>query len=415
MTRTPAPTHADNTTMRAAYAELPALAGRAFLPIAFVARLPFSMIAIGVMLLVTDATGSIATGGIASAASALGTAVGGPTQGALADRFGQRVVLLVSVPAQTLALVALVVTVSRGEISTALVAAALAGALAPQIGPLARGRWMGMARGKPRALAAAMSYESTADEVSFVLGPALVGILSAAASPSAALLTAAAVTLVFGLAFALHPTADAARTHRLAGAVHPGSSGVRALLPLAVPVVGMMAMGAFFGSTQAAVTAFTREAGSPDAAGLVYAVMGLGSAVTALATVALPDSLSQRGRWIAFSAGLSVLAVATAGLATGVGIAGLSVSLLLLGLFVGPVMVTIFTVGSNRAPVGRGAVAMTSLASANVVGVAAGSAVGGIAGESSGATAAFWIPALCATALLVIGVASQRRPPSGAR
>lgn len=400
--------------MRAAYAELPQLAGRAFLPIAFIARLPFSMIAIGIMLLVTDATGSIATGGIASAASALGTALGGPTQGALADRFGQRRILLVSVPGQALALTALVIAASQGELNTTLATAAIAGALAPQVGPLARGRWIGLASGRPRALAAAMSYESTADEVSFVLGPALVGILSAAFSPSSALLMAAGVTLTFGLAFALHPTARAAQTTPHPHHTHT-SGGWRTLLPLAVPVVGMLAMGSFFGSTQAAVTSFTREAGSPDAAGLVYAVMGLGSAVTALATVGLPDRFSQRARWITFSGGLTVLGGTTAVFATSVGIGGLSTCLLILGLFVGPVMVTIFTVGSDRAPHGRGAIAMTSLASANVVGVAMGSAFGGILSEASGAGTAFWLPALCAAALLIIGVGAHNRPPSGTR
>lgn len=409
MTRTPAPARPGDTA-RSAYAELPALAGRSFLPIAFVARLPFSMIAIGVMLLVSETTGSLAAGGLASAASALGTAVGGPTQGMLADRYGQRPVLLVTVPGQSAALVLLVVLASTGATGPAMVAAALSGVLAPQVGPLARGRWIGLASGRPRALSAAMSYESTADEVSFVLGPALVGILSAAASPATALLAAAAVTLTFGLAFALHPTADAASVTRHAAPSTPARSW---MLPLVVPVVGMLAMGSFFGSTQAAVTAFTREAGSPDAAGLVYAVLGLGSAVTALATVALPERIGLRARWLVFAGGLSALGIATALVAPTASIGGLSTSLLFLGLFVGPVMVTIFTVGSDRAPSGRGAVAMTSLASANVVGVALGSAVGGAIGERSGSDAAFWIPAACALALLVI--ATRATPTSAIR
>ncbi|MEK8228742.1 hypothetical protein NKG05_26180 [Oerskovia sp. M15] len=59
----------------------PRLAGKAFLPVAFLARLPFSMITIGTLLLVTSTTGSLALGGLASAAAAVGTAIGGPTQG----------------------------------------------------------------------------------------------------------------------------------------------------------------------------------------------------------------------------------------------------------------------------------------------------------------------------------------------
>ncbi|MEK8228740.1 hypothetical protein NKG05_26170 [Oerskovia sp. M15] len=49
-------------------------------------------------------------------------------------------------------------------------------------------------------------------------------------------------------------------------------------------------------------------------------------------------------------------------------------ALALLGLFVGPVMVTIFTVGGDLSPTSRSGAAMTMLASANVVGVALGRA-----------------------------------------
>lgn len=107
----PAPPRPD-APGRSGYARLPQLAGRAFLPVAFLARLPFSMLTIGTLLLVSSTTGSVAIGGLASAATALGTALGGPTQGALADRVGQRRVLLVAVPVATLAVLGLVLAAS---------------------------------------------------------------------------------------------------------------------------------------------------------------------------------------------------------------------------------------------------------------------------------------------------------------
>src|SRR5690606_33652085 len=164
---------------------------RTFLPVAFLARLPFSMLTIGTLLLVSSTTGSVAMGGLASAATALGTALGGPTQGALADRVGQRRVLLVAVPLATFAVVGLVLAapVPAGT-GAVLVAAAVTGASAPQVGPLARVRWLRLAADEPRTVEAAMSYESTADEVSFVLGPALVGVLASAGSPQVAVLVA---------------------------------------------------------------------------------------------------------------------------------------------------------------------------------------------------------------------------------
>ncbi|TFF03716.1 MFS transporter [Cellulosimicrobium funkei] len=414
--RTPAPPPPDGVPVRTGYARLPQLAGRAFLPVAFLARLPFSMLTIGTLLLVSSTTSSVALGGLASAATALGTALGGPTQGALADRVGQRRVLLVCVPVATVAVLALVLSASApGATAAVLLAAAATGASAPQVGPLARVRWLRLAADEPRTVEAAMSYESTADEVSFVLGPALVGVLASAGSPQVAVLAAAGGIAVFGAAFALHPTARATAPHgtgphgTTAGAADAG--GTAALMRReAVVLVGMLAMGLLFGGTQAALTALTRDAGVPGSAGLVYAVMGVGSAITALSVVALPRRWGLRSRWITFAAGLLV---GTAGLvlaAAGGSLTAVVVAVAATGLFVGPVMVTVFTVAGERAPAGRTASAMTLVASANVVGVAIGASGGGALADTVSTTSAFALPVVAAVLLVVTGVSLTSRP-----
>ncbi|WP_435736241.1 MFS transporter [Cellulosimicrobium sp. PMB13] len=405
-----------------AYARLPRLAGPWFLPVAFLARLPFSMLTIGTLLLVTQTTGSVGQGGLASAATALGTAVGGPTQGALADRVGQRRVVLVCAPLAGLAVLALLAATAgpTGPAAAVLGAAALVGASVPQVGPLARVRWIALTADEPRTLSAAMSYESTADEVSFVLGPALVGVLAALGSPRTAMLAAAALVVVAGTAFALHPTARARTgTNRPQAARSTRPTGPRAALRLvrveAVAVVGMVAMGLVFGGTQAALTALTRDVGSPDLAGLVYAVLGVGSAITALAVVALPDRWSQAGRWTTFSGGLLVSALALLGAASTGSLPLVVAAVAVAGLFVGPVMVTVFTVAGRRAPAGRTAAAMTLVASANVVGVALGATSAGLLAESASTTAAFAVPVVAATLLLAAGMSLTSRPRAGRR
>lgn len=392
----------DPTTARAAYAELPRRAGAWFLPIAFGARLPFSMVTIGALLLVTATSGSVALGGLASAAVAFGTAVGGPTQGVLADRTGQRPVLLVATLLETAALLALVRLATAGAPAPAVLgAAALVGLAAPQVGPLIRVRWLALTAGDPRTLRAAMSYESTADEVSFVLGPALVGVLATAGSPATTLVVAAVCCAVLGTAVALHPTAAlrAAADHR---AHAPLAALVRSV---ALPAGGMVAMGLLFGGTQTAITAFMGDAGHEGSAGLVYAVMGVGSAITALSVAALPAAWAQRGRWIAFAAGLTVGTTLVLGAATTGSVPLLIAAVALTGLFVGPVMVTVFTVGGERAPGSRASAAMTMLASANVLGVALGASVAGRLAESTGTASAFAVPLSAAVLLVVAGVA----------
>lgn len=388
------------------YGELPQLAGRAFLPIAFAARLPFSMLTIGILVLVTQATGSVAIGGLVGAASAIGTALGGPTQGSLADRIGQRRVLLAAVPITVVAVVGLLfATAANAPTAVLLIVAAITGAAVPQVGPLARVRWLALAEGRPKVLSAAMSYESTADEIGFVLGPAAVGILASIGSPQVAIVAAAILVAVFGTAFALHPTARMIPTH----VATPGTGGRRLLQALAAPLAGMMAMGVLFGGMQTAVTEFTRNAGTPGMAGLVYAVMGVGSAVTALSVVALPSRWSLRSRWISFAAALTISAALLA-IISGTGSLGVVVAgLALVGLSVGPVMVTVFSVAGRAAPAGRTAAAMTVVASANVVGVALGAAVGGHFAQDVSTSAAFLVPAVAAAALMVAGWASSSR------
>jgi MFS family permease len=418
----PAPPRPD-APARSGYARLPQLAGRAFLPVAFLARLPFSMLTIGTLLLVSSTTSSVALGGLASAATALGTALGGPAQGALADRVGQRRVLLAAVPVATLAVLGLVLAAAApGATAAVLAAAAVAGASAPQVGPLARVRWLRLAADEPRTVEAAMSYESTADEVSFVLGPALVGVLASAGSPQVAVLVAAGGIAVFGTAFALHPTARATSVRAPAAipADGPGEGtttapsravGTLALVRReAVVLVGMLAMGLLFGGTQVALTALTRDAGEPGSAGLVYAVMGVGSAVTALSVVALPRRWGLRSRWITFAAGLVAGTITLVLAAASGSLTAVVVAVAATGLFVGPVMVTVFTVAGERAPAGRTASAMTLVASANVVGVAIGASGGGALADAVSTTTAFSLPVVAAVLLVVTGVSLTSRP-----
>ena len=243
----------------------------------------------GTLLLVTGTTGSYALGGGAAGALAVANATGAPLAGALADRVGQRPIVLVQSLAGGAGLLALV-ALSRGGAGPAVViaAAAVAGAAMPQVGPLARVRWRPMTREQgalqPRLMETAFAYEGAADEASFVLGPALIGVLVVLASPGLAVTVAAVLLLGFGTAFAVHPTARMAHTHRArAHGVGRLVTGVFVVLLLA-----QLLMGVVFGSVQTGTTVLTTAAGRPGIAGLVHASLGVGSVVAGLAVAGLP-------------------------------------------------------------------------------------------------------------------------------
>lgn len=192
-------------------------AGWSYFPIAFAARFPYAMLVVGVLTLVVTSRGSVALGGLNSAAVGIGTAMCGPLIGNAADRYGQRRTLSIAAVLNSLAIVALVAIVTSVLPPVViLVSAFLVGATAPQVGPMSRTRlvhvvdthYSGMQSLK--VLNGVMAYESAVDEVVFVFGPVAVGLLAVVFSPVVAVLTAAVLTLACVLTFALHRSARTA-------------------------------------------------------------------------------------------------------------------------------------------------------------------------------------------------------------
>jgi hypothetical protein len=348
-------------------------------------------------------------------------------------------VLLVSAVLNVVAVLAVIATsylipgVHDVGAAWGVIAAALAAGIScPQVGPLARVRWMALTAESLRAgnssdLDAALSYESTADELTFVLGPALVGVLASLLAPWLPLALAAALTLTLVPAFAVHRThaavprraaagtrVDCAYTgrpgtgRRSTGKASTGSGSARSrarsriagLAAVARPVLAMVCMGTFFGSTQAALSAFAAGFATSEAAGLLYAVMGISSAAAAISVAYWPAGFPAAARWVtgaAAMAGLSALLfLPTNGW-------GMVLVLLALGLPVGPVMVTVFAIGGLVAPAGRLATVMTALASGIVAGTALGSSIGGQLAQEGGHQAAFHVTAAAAAALFALG------------
>ncbi|MEO5779955.1 MULTISPECIES: MFS transporter [Arthrobacter] len=420
------------------FARLPQLAGRSFLPIGLFARLPLAMLTIGALTLVTAVTGSYAIGGAAAGAVGIGSAIGSPVLGYLADRLGQRGVLLVAAVFNTIAIVGLILAAygipGGPDLSAAvpvLAAAFIAGASSPQVGPLARVRWMALtSRGGAtnsgaanNDLDTALSYESTADELTFVLGPALVGILASLVTPWLPLALAAALTLTLVPAFAVHPThavvppaparSKPGSERAAADAGGPVRSRIASTAAVALPVLAMVCMGSFFGGTQAALSSFSAGVATSEVAGLLYSVMGLSSAAAALSVAYWSRRFTVQARWVACAAlmiGLaSLLLLPTTALS-------MIVVLLFLGLPVGPLMVTVFAIGGAVAPAAKLGTVMTALASGIVAGQALGSSVAGRLAEDHGSTAAFLVSVCAAAGLFLLGAAAaaviRRRNPA---
>lgn len=413
-------TTTDGPRAEAQHDKLVAAVGASYFPLALVARLPYAMMVVGVLTLVVAGRGSIALGGLNSAVAGVGTAVVGPLIGAAVDRFGQRRVLLLVSALNCLALLAIAwVVYSPLPTWSVLLVALLVGATAPQVGPMSRSRLVGIIGTRIRPVRrssvfqATMAYESGADESVFVFGPVIVGLLATGVSPAAPVVGAAVLTGVFVTGFALHPSARVAdhADSGTADAVADPPAPVRELLRarLVVVVTGVLGIGLVFGTVLTSLTAFTDDAGQPESAGLYYGILGVGSAVLALASGRFPTTFRLHTRLIVF--GL-VLATATVlyGIAgsTGAGLALVVVGLALGGIGIGPLLVSQFSLGSLRSPHRRSATVMTMLGSAVMVGQAGSSAITGAVSDLVGTTAAMWCP-VAAGAVVVVSALVNRR------
>jgi MFS family permease len=402
-------THA-STTPDIAEPSLFRLAGLPYFLIAFIARLPFAMMVVGVLTVVVSARESLSLGGLTSAAVGLGTACFGPLLGAAADRFGQRTVLL-ALAVGNAAMLLLFTAVVYGPAADGfvLLTAIGIGATAPQVAPLSRSRLVTIigermpAERRARTVSGTMAYESAADETVFVFGPFLVGVLASALAPWAPLVGAAVLTLVFVGAFALHPSGRHVSQDRTEDGRAPSAVSELFRPQLLIVVLGILGVGIFFGTMLTSLTSFMADLGAPEQAGLLYGVMGVGSALLALGVAWLPARFSLRARWLVFSgvllAGSLLLGIVDSP-------AGMMLALAIMGIGIGPTLVTQYSFGAARSPRGRSATVMTMLGSGVIVGQSIGAAVAGEIAESLGTSAALVLPMIAAGIAFAAGLAN---------
>ena len=382
-------------------------AGLAYFIVAFVARLPFAMMVVGVLTVAVSARGSISLGGLTSAAVGIGTACFGPLLGAAADRFGQRFVLLALAVANATMLVVFTAVIYSGAADLAVLLSAVGiGATAPQVAPMSRSRLVTIISermpeaARQRTLSGTMAYESAADETVFVFGPFIVGVLASWIAPWAPLVGAAALTILFVGAFALHPTGKHVSRHRDAAGRAPSRAADLFRPSLLLVVAGILGVGIFFGTMLTSLTSFMADRGASEQAGLLYGVMGVGSAILALGVAWLPTRFSLRARWLVFSATLLLGSLLLVVVDT---VGAMSAALAIMGIGIGPTLVTQFSLGAARSPLGRTTTVMTMLGSGVIVGQSLGAAVAGEIAESVGTSAALMLPVIAASITFAAG------------
>ncbi|MEU8250405.1 MFS transporter [Nonomuraea sp. NPDC048916] len=380
-----------------------------FLLPALVARLPFAMLQLGILLLVEWATGSYGAAGVAAAAAAVSQAIAGPQTGRLADRHGQARVLLPQVALHGLALgTLLALATAQAPTSLLVLTAALAGASMPQVGAMVRARWAYRLGGSAR-LNTAFAVESITDELTFTVAPVLLVLLSTGYSPVVALLVALVLVVVGTTVFAGVRTGmpePAPVRARSAG----GVLRLRGVVPLAV---AFLAMGSVFGTLQVGIISLTAALGTPASAGAIYGTFSAASVLGGLLYGAVRWRVSATARLVV---GLALLAAATSTFTVAGTIPLLYGTAALAGLVIAPVVITGYTIIDGLVPAEVRTESFTLLGGAIGLGIATGASAAGQLVDQFGPSLAFVVPPVTTVLAALLVLARRRglraRPPA---
>lgn len=367
-----------------------------------IGRIPMAMTGLATVLLISRLTGLYGIAGAVSAAGALGYGLFSPLAGRLADRLGQRRVLLPLAVLFALSCAALIVSVVlRGPVWTWFVTSALSGATMPSLESMVRARWSALLTGTA-GLHTALSFESVADEVCYMIGPAMVTVLATGVAAPAGVAACAVLCVAGTVWFTAQRSTEPPPARRAAPAPRHGrlaAAGLAALLPAYV------CLGAMFVCVDLSTVRFAQHVGHEGVSGFILGVYALGSATGGL-WYGAQTWRSPLPRRFAITLAVTLAGVAT--LWAQPGLITLTCVMYLCGLAIAPTLATGYAIIESQARPGRLNEATALLTTGLNVGVAVGSAVVGYVLDSDGPRAGYVLAACLAAAALLIALACPR-------
>ncbi|GAA2674258.1 MFS transporter [Streptomyces lunalinharesii] len=328
---------------------------------ALLGRLSYGTVSLSLVLAIKETTHSYAVTGTVLALFGLTGVLLSPTRARLIDRYGPRRALLPMAAAYALLLTGLALATWRPGASGTLlgVLAVPAGACMPPLGPVMRTLWSDLVPDR-RLLQRAYSLDTVAEELLFVTGPLLVGLLVQVAAPSVGVALSAALVGTGSLALVSSPVVRGWGGRDKAPAGQAPSEGPASGLPpaplrrrllrggpgLRQALAVSAATGVCLGAFDLLVIAFADAHDEPAAVAWVLAALSGGSALGGLVYGAVSWRASNRLRLALLAAAMG-LTLGTTGLAPHPYV--LVVWAALGGLFVAPALTTAYLIADECA------------------------------------------------------------------
>jgi MFS family permease len=362
---------------------------RFFLVVA-AARATGTMFNVAGVLLVLQRTGSLVLAGVTVAAATLPGALTGPFLGAWLDVAASRRRLLVLDRLLTIAALVALLLLAGHCPDWVLPLIAVAYGLTS---PLSSGAFSSVLPEVAGAelLNVANTFEATSINTAFIIGPALAGVIAAAAGPAAAIevqLGAGAMlaALIAGdRTFELRPANVGRAAQRLLTAVAEGTRSLLKIAALRWNVVVSTLYVAGWGTLNVGFPAYAERVHAGAAAsGYMWAAISLGSMLSAFAfrerALRLATGSLIAGSFIAMSASVALWPLVN-------GLAGALALIAFTGALEGPSLVALIGVRQSLAPPHLRGQIFTTVSSLNLAAIAIGSALAGPLHAALGTTA----------------------------
>ena len=380
-----------------------------FSVLALIGRMPISMDSLALIFIVVAVSDSYALAGALSAVASIVISIATPFWSRLADRIGQRKMLLRVVPLKILGLSLFIALVMNGApVWTWFVSIILAELAAINTGGLVRRRWLHVLSPDKSTTAedeadkhvvnTAYSYEALMDEIVFIVGPITATACATSIAPAAGLI-AGMILMSIGLPlFAMQR------------ATEPPPSPVRVKDPhppvIGIPIVQAIALattftGGFFGAISITVVAFAESQGQKSYSGLLLGLWASGSAVMAIINGLIKWKTSYAGRFLIFLTALTIFSIPFIFVDS---IFGLAIALFFNGFAIAPLIVNAYGIVQEAVPSEQITESFTWVVAGMPLGGAISSALGGWVIDTYGAQSALWVPLgfMCAALLATL-------------
>jgi MFS family permease len=368
----------------------------------FIARLPVSMVGIGILMYVEAERGSYAIAGAVSGSISIAAAIGGPLSSRLVDKLGQHRVLPIQILLIVICSMALVLLIPSNVPAPYLFIFSIGSGLAyPSIGALVRSRWTALLVSGP-ILLTAFSIESMIDELIFIVGPTIAATTSVKIHPAAPQVIAMFLLAGGGLWLASMRNSEPPINK------HQGKHGKPVILQNGLIYMwGVhIAIGMFFGAVETSIIAFTKLAGQPIYGGIVMAVWAFGSLLGGFVYGGLHFKSALHNQLIVVTL---LLVPATAAMVFVDSIPMLALLSIAAGIGVSPLLIASAAITQRRSPVGRTTEAIASMYAGIGLGFAFAAAMSGWLIDNRGTSYSFALGAFATLFTLAITLIGRNK------